>query len=1083
MGAFLLGLAVFAMFISSIRDPSEPIQVAVAQATPDTRVKVDGVTITGDGGATHPLAVKDDGIALSKLDIHNRTACTDGKVIAVHTASSGGLECDTAASGGSFAGVTLRSGSSPPGLDGTGTSESPIGVDYSEVYENVPADLSTEARSTARTRLGVKDPPRGTFVWTGYRFSTDSSIERTGDVHHVSGDYQISPNVGHDSTELQRRLPGSVFRIEQSAEVYAAGGVTAVTVTADGDLRVSGLTGQGVFTNGATLTLSAESVLDSRDTLSRVSLTGAYGDLSGLPTIPTIPDRSGAFTEADEAKLDSLATITSVSPSGKLRSGVLSVPDWVDGKVTVYHPHTTDLVPASAWDRKYVELTAGLNTFNLGEYASPYDGYRFIVVKSTANGKPVSNHGGCSLIGVGSWMEVLRLNGAWEYLCGNGVPTVPETAGNWQLTTSGTGDPTWTAATTGRTNAEIDARVRAGVSDWAEEGNTEVIPSSKLPATTGLNQAQVDARIAASPTAARAKVAEDLALEEVRDGAERVVTGRRSWVSSTTTDGCEWNLSGGVLHIDNDGIGADNRCSVSNRTALIGVSVGELIFARWDDVGRNVALIAQVTSSGQNSLGTTQELGVEVLYQSQVFAAGDHVLFYEADYDEIDLDRLPSIPPSKLVGAPSTLTDISGLVDYVLDGHVVSAIDTALGDADWRHPGKLPLYNAETRPASGEFGELIVYQTTSEAHRRVWSTGATPPPGSFDARTAPAGFQQKVVPRNSGTFKGTLRGYQVAGGYERLAWAFLFHVLTGADRDAANWEDYDVFLMTRTYSSFVAVPGVTYAGLDVSGGAASYTSESLPFGNHNLGDVVAGIVRDSSGDARLYVLHPLAGFNQSYVESLADSRVTDISRAVFEVQKWDGAWSGLLEPGDVGTAEIADDAVTGRKLDYSGTRTDSNQHLTIAADGTLALGPGGGGEEALFASYNAVPFVVNQTNNSWHTLSSVAVTPGSATTRYVVEFLGQGHWQQASGGEMRWRLIEGVQSTTGDTGSCGSGCTVLQGASFPSVTTSDWKRFPIGLKTLDTPGVTTEQTYRVQAWFATSGQNGWAGLFTVEELP
>ena len=53
----------------------------------------------------------------------------------------------------------------------------------------------------------------------------------------------------------------------------------------------------------------------------------------------------------------------------------------------------------------------------------------------------------------------------------------------------------------GLDQAAVDARVQAGVSDWAEEGNTDAIPAGKLsnaPAGSGggLNQAAVDARIA-----------------------------------------------------------------------------------------------------------------------------------------------------------------------------------------------------------------------------------------------------------------------------------------------------------------------------------------------------------------------------------------------------------------------------------------------------------------------------------------------------------------------------------------------------------------------------------------------------------
>ena len=47
-------------------------------------------------------------------------------------------------------------------------------------------------------------------------------------------------------------------------------------------------------------------------------------------------------------------------------------------------------------------------------------------------------------------------------------------------------------------NSDIDARVRAGVSDWAETSNNTPIPAAKLSnaPSGGLSQSQVDARIA-----------------------------------------------------------------------------------------------------------------------------------------------------------------------------------------------------------------------------------------------------------------------------------------------------------------------------------------------------------------------------------------------------------------------------------------------------------------------------------------------------------------------------------------------------------------------------------------------------------
>ena len=43
------------------------------------------------------------------------------------------------------------------------------------------------------------------------------------------------------------------------------------------------------------------------------------------------------------------------------------------------------------------------------------------------------------------------------------------------------GDGTWKNAPTGLTQSQVDARVQAGVLDWAETGNTDLIPTTKIP--------------------------------------------------------------------------------------------------------------------------------------------------------------------------------------------------------------------------------------------------------------------------------------------------------------------------------------------------------------------------------------------------------------------------------------------------------------------------------------------------------------------------------------------------------------------------------------------------------------------------
>lgn len=64
---------------------------------------------------------------------------------------------------------------------------------------------------------------------------------------------------------------------------------------------------------------------------------------------------------------------------------------------------------------------------------------------------------------------------------------------NWQ---SGGGS-------TGLTRSEVDARVTAGVQDWAEAGNTSVIPTAKLPARTGAFSATDESKLDNLPTITR----------------------------------------------------------------------------------------------------------------------------------------------------------------------------------------------------------------------------------------------------------------------------------------------------------------------------------------------------------------------------------------------------------------------------------------------------------------------------------------------------------------------------------------------------------------------------------------------------
>ncbi len=89
----------------------------------------------------------------------------------------------------------------------------------------------------------------------------------------------------------------------------------------------------------------------------------------------------------------------------------------------------------------------------------------------------------------------------------------------------------------GLTQAQVDARVAAGVQDWAEAGNNTAIPNAKLP--TILTQAQVDARVATgvqnwaeagnNTTIPNAKLPTILTQAQVD---ARVATGVQNWAEA-----------------------------------------------------------------------------------------------------------------------------------------------------------------------------------------------------------------------------------------------------------------------------------------------------------------------------------------------------------------------------------------------------------------------------------------------------------------------------------------------------------------------------------------------------------------------
>ncbi len=89
----------------------------------------------------------------------------------------------------------------------------------------------------------------------------------------------------------------------------------------------------------------------------------------------------------------------------------------------------------------------------------------------------------------------------------------------------------------GLTQAQVDARVAAGVQDWAEAGNAATVPDAKLP--TILTQAQVDARVVAGvqdwAEAGNAATVPDAKLPTILTQAQvdaRVVAGVQDWAEA-----------------------------------------------------------------------------------------------------------------------------------------------------------------------------------------------------------------------------------------------------------------------------------------------------------------------------------------------------------------------------------------------------------------------------------------------------------------------------------------------------------------------------------------------------------------------
>ena len=69
--------------------------------------------------------------------------------------------------------------------------------------------------------------------------------------------------------------------------------------------------------------------------LASVATSGSYNDLSNLPTIPTVPARAGAFTQADETKLDGIATGAEVNVQSDWNQTTTTADDYIENKPTI----------------------------------------------------------------------------------------------------------------------------------------------------------------------------------------------------------------------------------------------------------------------------------------------------------------------------------------------------------------------------------------------------------------------------------------------------------------------------------------------------------------------------------------------------------------------------------------------------------------------------------------------------------------------------------------------------------------------------------------------------------------------------
>ena len=259
------------------------------------------------------------------------------------------------------------------------------------------------------------------------------------------------------------------------------------------------------------------------------------------------------------------------------------------------------------------------------------------------------------------------------------------------------------ASQVGLTEPQVDARVVAGVADWAEDGNTDDIPASKLTnAPGGLSQAQVDARVAAGVEnwaedgntdlipAAKLTNAPSGGLTQDQVDA-RVTAGVLDWAETGNTD----DIPVGKIHSDiarvADVPGAGGSLVLRSGATTWISSTGTLnvIVPREPMEGDIIAFIAPNASSGDND-------ATQIRFQH---GGGTTTAIPLNDWDGDDLDpdvivqgRLYTIirlsSAARIVSVAEENTGTGGLTQTQVDARV------AAGVLDWAEDGNTDLIPA-----------------------------------------------------------------------------------------------------------------------------------------------------------------------------------------------------------------------------------------------------------------------------------------------------------------------------------------------------------------------------------------------------